>query len=421
MGDVRAPLVVTCALVVSALAAITAPTHAEKLVRRTAAHPPPAPAPAQLDNPCVKGTGPSCTRALDGFFAALAATEAGTATAPARISYLGDSLTADDIIAQRLRHVLGGRFGDGGPGFLHVVPPHHYCRHRAVKRAASASWTVHGVSSPFPADRLLGFGGASAESQGGATARFAPLSKRVTRAEIYYLAQPGGGKLDVAVDGKSATSIATAAAAKQAAYTQVPVTAALARLDLAARGRVRLFGVVLEADRGVVVDNLGVVNATAKSWGKNRRDHWQGQLAHRAPDLFVVMIGTNEASWLAGAAFAEHARVVAGLLAPVRAANPDASCLVISPFDQLDYEQAGAPPRASIARMVEAQRAAATAAGCAFWDAQAWMGGPGSSRAWRRAGWLTNDFAHPTHEGSKRIADALAAGLLDGYAHFRKP
>jgi lysophospholipase L1-like esterase len=290
-----------------------------------------------------------------------------------------------------------------------------------VKRAASASWTVHGVSTPVPADRLLGFGGGSAESRGGASARFSPLSKVVTRAEIYYLAQPGGGALDVTVDGKSAASIETAADGKRASYASVPVAAALDKLELAAHGRVRVFGVVMEAERGLVVDNLGVVNATAKSWGKNRSDHWTAQLAHRAPDLFVVMIGTNEAGWLAGKALAEHAPVMKALLAPVRAANPNASCLVVSPFDQLDDEKAGLPPRASIAPMVEAQRAAAAAAGCAFWDAQAWMGGPGSSRTWRRAGWLSSDFAHPTIEGANRIADALAAGLMNGYARYRKP
>lgn len=409
-GAVRAPLVVTCALGLGALTLGLGalPSHAEKIIKRTVA---PPPAPAQFENP----------RALDGFYRALAASEAGTATHPVRISYLGDSLTADDIIAQRLRKVLGVKFGDGGPGFVHIVPPHPYCRNRAVRRAASSSWTVHGVSTPFPADRLLGYGGGSAESRGGASARFTPVHGKVTRAEVYYLAQPGGGELDVAVDGRDATSIETAAPAKKASFAEVPVAAALGKLDLKASGRVRLFGVVLEAEKGVVVDNLGVVNATAKSWGKNRSDHWTAQLAHRAPDLFVVMIGTNEAGWLAGKALEEHKKVMEALLAPVRAANPKASCLVVSPFDQLDYEKAGLPPRASIAPMVQAQKAAAAAVGCAFWDAQTWMGGPGSSRNWRRAGWLTNDFAHPTHEGSNRIADALAAGLMDGYARFRKP
>src|SRR5665647_1355929 len=50
--------------------------------------------------------------------------------------------------------------------------------------------------------------------------------------------------------------------------------------------------------RGAVVDNLGVVNATAKQLTRhNLADHWRNQLAHRGSDLVVVMLGTNEAEW----------------------------------------------------------------------------------------------------------------------------
>jgi lysophospholipase L1-like esterase len=313
---------------------------------------------------------------------------------------------------------LTPRFGDGGPGFVHVVPPHKWCRARTVKRSASASWKLWGVATPFPGDRLLGFGGGSVEGHG-ATARFAPRAPGVTRAEVYYLSQPGGGALEVAVDGATATTVDTGAPAKRAGFATVPVSGALERLELRAAGKVRLFGVVLEAERGVVVDNLGVVNATARAWAKNRRDHWTAQLAHRAPDLFVMMIGANEAGWLAGDDLAGYATVLTELLAPVRKANPTGSCLVISPLDQLEWDRPGTPPRASIAKMVEANRAAAAAAGCAFWDAYAWMGGAGASRAWRKAGWLTNDFVHPTAAGDARLGAALTRGLLDAYAAYR--
>jgi hypothetical protein len=47
------------------------------------------------------------------------------------------------------------------------------------------------------------------------------------------------------------------------------------------------------------------------------------------------------------------------------------------------------------------------------------MGGAGASREWRKRGWVVRDFAHPTTAGAHRIADALAAGLLDGYARYR--
>lgn len=377
------------------------------------------PPPAPLVDPCVAGSGPRCTRALDGFYRALAATEDGTAAHATRITYLGDSLTADDRLAQHLRDALTPRFGDGGPGFLHVVAPHHYCRSRTARRTASKSWKLWGVATPFPSDRLLGFGGGSVESQGGAAATFKPNAKVVTRAEVFYLAQPGGGDLTVVADGAVAASVATDAVAKQAQFATVPLAGALSRLELKAAGKVRLFGVVLEAARGVVVDNLGVVNATAKAWAKNRADHWTGQIARRAPDLFVVMIGTNEATWLAGKELARYRTVLDSLLAPVRAANPGMSCLVISPLERTAWFQEGSPSLASVAPMVEANREAAAAAGCAFWDTYSWMGGEGASKVWRKAGWLTNDFAHPTTAGDARIGRALTDALLSGYAAYR--
>ena len=43
------------------------------------------------------------------------------------------------------------------------------------------------------------------------------------------------------------------------------------------------------------------------------------------------------------------------LLATVRAASPQGSCLVISPLDQLDWRDEKMPPRDLIPAMVEAQ------------------------------------------------------------------
>ncbi len=163
-----------------------------------------------------------------------------------------------------------------------------------------------------------------------------------------------------------------------------------------------------------MVDNLGVVNATAKGLATNDLgDHLRDELAHRAADLNVVMLGTNEAEWLVprSVGMAEHEKLFGELLANVRAANPKGSCLVVSPFDQLDWRADDMAPRASIPAMVEAQRRAAHANGCAFWDAYAWMGGRGASLEWYRRGWVVKDFQHPTSEGAMRIADALFAGL----------
>ncbi len=365
---------------------------------------------ATIDDPCLDK---ACKHhALDGFRTALAAQRAHTAEHPLRVSWFGDSLTADDQITNGLRHRLQAIVGDGGPGFVFGAPPHPFCQHRALAQSATEQWTVHGISAPVAADRLLGLGG-STETEDGGTLRFVPTSP-VTSIDLHYLAQPNGGSLELVADHKAVTQLDTGAVAKKSMFLTVELPAGTKAIELRARGRVRLFGASFEAKTGAVVDNLGVVNATAKAMhAHNMEEHWHNQLAHRAPDLVVIMYGTNEAEWLSpkGPSMDEHEKLFGELLATARAAVPDAACLVISPLDQLDWHDEKMPPRASIPAMVEAQHRAATAHGCAFWDTYAWMGGKGSSAGWYKRGLIVKDFQHPTSEGADQIADALFVAL----------
>ncbi|MBS1123409.1 MAG: uncharacterized protein H6Q90_5637 [Deltaproteobacteria bacterium] len=371
---------------------------------------------AKLDDPCVDHACKS--HALDHFTKALATAKAGTADHALRVSYFGDSLTADDHITAALRDRLGALVGVGGPGFVYAAAPHPYCQHQAVIRSATGSWKVHGISTMVPADRLLGLGG-SAESEGGGVIRFQPVAP-IKSVDVHYLAQPRGGSFGIFADGTEiGTDIATAGEQKRAAFSRVEVPDGTKKIELRAKGRVRLFGAALEAARGVVVDNLGVVNATAKALSQHDMpDHLKNQLAHRASDLVIVMLGTNEAEWLLpqGAGMAEHEQVFNDLLTSIRAANPAGSCLVVSPLDQLDWHTPNTPPRASVPAMVEAQHRAAIAQGCAFWDVYTWMGGKGSSLHWFQRGLVVKDFQHPTNAGAARLAEALYAGLTGGLA-----
>ena len=254
--------------------------------------------------------------ALDNFAAALAAQKAGTADRPLRISYFGDSLTADDQITNGLRTRLQAQLGDGGAGFVFAAPPHPFCEHRAVTRWVGGGWRVWGISTQAPSDRLLGLGG-SAETDDDGVIALAPAGA-LRSVDVHYLAQPHGGSFDVKADGKVVQTVDTKAADKQSAFAQVSVPDGTKKIRFEAKGKVRLFGATLEAGKGVVVDNLGVVNATAKGMDTNDLpDHLQNQLAHRQADLVVVMYGTNEAEWLAarGAGMEEHERVFGDILA----------------------------------------------------------------------------------------------------------
>jgi lysophospholipase L1-like esterase len=325
---------------------------------------------------------------------------------PLRISWFGDSLTADDHMTHDLRTALAATLGNGGPGFVFAAPPHPYCAHRACRRTASDEWSVHGIAGLVPPDKLLGLGG-SAETDRGGTIELVPTSA-IDSVDVHYLAEPHGGGFELVADRVSIATVATRGDDKASRFARASVPAGTKRITLRASGRVRLFGIALEASTGAIVDNLGIVNATAKAMhDHDRDDHLRDQLAHRAPDLAIVMYGANEAEWLApnGSGMAEHEQKLLAVLQAIRSSG--AACLVISPLDQIDWRDPKLPPRASIPAMVEAQHRAARAAGCAFWNAYEWMGGKASSITWQKRGLLVRDFQHPSSEGSATIARAL--------------
>ena len=383
--------------------------------------PPPVPG-VDLEEVCAEPAASPCPRyALDHVYAALAATEAGTATAPVRISFYGDSVSAADSIPGRIRARLQDIFGDGGPGFLHAIAPHRFNYSQIVERTSSGTWHAWNPALTRVADDLYGVGMSTAEGNGAVRWRLRDPERGYARAELYYLAHPRGGAADLIVDGTVAASFDTRSDAKVPAYQPVELADGPHRLELkTTRGKVRLFGVELARDRGVIVDNLAMVSATAANLRHNDADHWRDQLAHRKADLIVFMIGTNEAQWLAGSkAMGEYEQEWAALLAPVRAGRPDASCLVIAPLDQAEVREDKLVPRRGMPKMIAAQRRAATAAGCAFWDSFTWMGGSGAAIKWNRRGLLGSDFAHPSPKGMAMVADAVTDALVTGYRAYK--
>jgi lysophospholipase L1-like esterase len=372
------------------------------------------PAVASFDNPCISKSGGGCkTYALDAFVASANAQRDANPAAPLRLSYIGDSLTADDQIVDRLRSKLQREFGNGGPGFVFAIPPHPFCQLRSASRSVAGTWASRGVIGAAEADHLMGLGGSSATGSDGARL-FIKSATPFATAEVFYMAQPHGGTLDLVVDKSVVKPVSTKAEQKSAGFDQATFATPTKQLEVRVNGDVRMFGVALENGRGAVVDNLGVVNGTAKTLLRNNQAHWTAQLQHRAPALTIIMLGTNEAEWLpaSGPALDEHEKLYGKLLDAVRAANPNRSCLVIPPFDQLDWRKPNTPPRPSVPAMVTVQHRVATAHGCAFWNTYEWMGGAGSSRGWAKRRLVTNDFQHPTTKGANLIGDALAAGLL---------
>jgi lysophospholipase L1-like esterase len=374
-----------------------------------------------LEDFCIDGTPEKCKRwGMDGFYAAVAANKAGKLERPVRVSWYGDSVIATDSIPARLRARLQGELGDGGPGFIYAVAPHRFCSHEAVARSNEGEWHTHAISTLPAADGMYGVGGSSAETYGG-NATFKVLSGTATNVELYYVAQPKGGTATVTADGKEVLKAETVAETKAAAHA-VATTPGAKKFALTTKGKVRLYGIDLENAKGAVVDNFGIVSVHAKNFGTRNVDDFIAELGHRSADLILVQIGSNEAQWLTPAhkVMADYEAQFEKALAPLRKGRPESSCLVISPLDQAESKDGSFVSRPVIPAIVEAQRKAAKAVGCAFYSTYDWMGGKGAAAKWFRKSLVGTDFIHLSTKGAHKMADGVFDALMSGYARYGK-
>jgi lysophospholipase L1-like esterase len=135
--------------------------------------------------------------------------------------------------------------------------------------------------------------------------------------------------------------------------------------------------------------------------------------------LIVLAYGTNEAGQKAWT-LDSYSQMFKELIARIRTAAPTATIFVIGPPDRTLHTRKGWEPMQNIDKIVEAQRQAAIASGCAFWDLRAKMGGKGSMQQWVSAGMAQFDHVHFTGAGYRMLGDAVFRDLMSQYDVFLK-
>ena len=367
--------------------------------------------------------------ALDAFFARLRATDDKTPGAVTRILHYGDSTIASDYVSGTVRRRLQARFGDAGHGFILIANPWEWYFHNDVLHGSEGDWKASKLAGPITPDGYYGLGGVSFGSYGGGAALFGTATRgdfgrKVSRFDLYYLEQPGGGDVELDVKGLPADRFSTRGDAKVSRVHQVHVPDGEAKLAVHAMGGgpVRLFGVALERDTpGVVVDALGSHAAMAVYWQRQDRDHWRDQLALRDPALIVFQYGTNESDlWKLDRDEYEHA--LAGLIDELREVAPHASVLVVAPLDRAEDKGGKLSTKTVILDLVAIQRRVALGHGAGFWCTFDAMGGQDSMARWVKAKPQLGggDLTHPTPLGAEVLGDMLSDAIVAAYARSKR-
>jgi lysophospholipase L1-like esterase len=315
---------------------------------------------------------------------------------------------------------MQGELGNGGPGLVYVVPPHRFCHHEGVTRSSIGDWMTHAISTLPIHDQMYGVGGATVETYSG-KATIKLVNGTASQIELYYLSQPKGGTAKVNADGTEVMNVETLAEKKAPGHASAVAKDGAKKFEIDTKGKTRLFGLGLENASGAIVDNFGIVSVNVKNFATRDVENFTAELAHRNADLVMIMIGANEAQWLSPGdrATKEYGGHFEKAIEPVRKAGR--ACLVVSPLDQAEAKDGGYPSRPVMPKLVDAQRKAAHATGCAFYSTYDWMGGKGSAAKWFRKGMVGSDFQHLSRKGANKMADGVFEALMTGYQRYASP
>lgn len=363
--------------------------------------------------------------ALVSFYQALTETAHRTPGAITRITYYGDSIVASDYVSGTLRRALQSEFGDAGHGFILMADAWPSYSHNDVSHEFTKGYEMTRVVGPYMKDGLYGLGGVSFSAPSGVrswfgTAKNGEYGRRVSRFQLLYLEQPGGGELVINVDGQPHSRVTTEAATVQSRTFEVSVTDGPHQFEvLTAKGQTRTFGAVLERQvPGVVLDAIGIQGARLRSLDKLDADHWASQLQTRGPNLLIFHFGANESSDGFAYSMTEYHASMVAVLSRAKSALPKASCLVVGAMDSgKKYDQA-IVTHPIIPHLVNEQRSVAHEMGCAFWNTFEAMGGRGSMAVWAKRGLGQADLIHPSGWGAQVLGTWLYGALTRGYHEY---
>nr|WP_320133432.1 GDSL-type esterase/lipase family protein [uncultured Holophaga sp.] len=328
-----------------------------------------------------------------------------------RILHFGDSHTAADFWTGRIRAQLQARYGDGGPGLILPGRPWRGYHHDGVDLQEGLHWPADSLRSRT-CEGWVGLTGASLQAPAPDSLFRLQSACPEARVQLLGAGAPQGEGLaperlaSMEVEGRLLQVFQVKAAADGTLAFGIPPGTALLGVDLRS------------GHPGVIYDELGLNGAELLDQEKARPELRKALLQELHPDLVVLAYGTNDLG-RTDLDPADYRQRVQKILTEFRQES-GAPVLVIGPLDRVGRQRRQvARLRVAGGQVIQALREAAHASGCAFWDARAAMGGPGTLVRWRRQGLAQRDLVHLTGPGYQKLGDLLLEALRAAQAADR--
>ena len=344
---------------------------------------------------------------LAAFYAALD----GTDSIPVRVVHYGDSQLEEDRITNILRERLQQEFGGGGVG---LIPLHQTIPTRTIRQKLSINGVVQ-TTQKGPKRYIV----------------YGPKSMRLTDSDDYgVMGQvavmdstlvPGSDSVVLQVeplDKKRKTyhyfSHVRVLADSSLTFSLSPLADSTTHCEIVLQGTGKVYGISLETDKGVIVDNIPMRGCSGNIFTKIDSVQLSDFYHETNTRLIILQFGgnmipqTENPSTIRGYVRSTMRQQVRYL----RACAPEAAILFIGPSDMSTNIDGQMTTYPLVPYMDQQFRKMAQEEGIAYWSIYEAMGGKDSMVRWVENGLAGSDYVHFTRAGANKIGKQLYHWLM---------
>ena len=346
---------------------------------------------------------PTDSRAyLAAFYVALDS----AASMPVRVVHYGDSQIEEDRITNILRENWQKQYGGGGVG---LIPLHQTIPTRSIRQTLSINGVIQ-TSQKGP-QRYIVYG---------------PKSMRLTDSDDYGVMGQVAILDSTLVPGSDSVVLHVAPLDKKRKtyhyFSHVRVladsslTASLSPLldstthcDITLQGRGKVYGVSLETDKGLIVDNIPMRGCSGNIFTKIDSAQLSAFYRETNTRLIILQFGGNMIPQT------ENPSTIKGYVRStmrqqiryIKACAPQASILMIGPSDMSTNIDGTMTTYPLVPYMDQQFKKMAQEEGIAYWSIYDAMGGKDSMVRWVENGLAGSDYVHFTRSGANNIGKKL--------------
>jgi lysophospholipase L1-like esterase len=356
---------------------------------------------------CIEDYSPD-GRAMEAFVKALEAAKAK----PVRIAFYGDSFVEGDILTSSLRDTLQRILGGRGVGYIPITS--EVAKFRTTIKHSFENWNTYSIVGDYEEEPKFGIGGFCVEPAEGNYVEYSPAyGALLNKLSLFYSSKTARNLSYLIRDTLTIDTLLD----PSSALTKIDLfnlRSKTIRISINPPDSIQLFGVSIEDNAGIYVDNLAMRGNSGIGLSRITNSMLRESNRIRPYRLVILQFGLNVVSETDSLGYSGYAQSMTRVVNKFKESFNDCSILIVSVSDRSSNQGGNFKTIPGILAMRQAQRSVAKKTGVAFWDLFAAMGGENSMPRFVNAkpAMAAKDYTHLNFKGGKFVAKRLADALF---------